>query len=577
MSDSTRYREVKFLGARILQAAELNRLQDMARGQDDAGNVNFYGQSALYREGATLNVTVTITPGTKSVALSATDGSKPMLVFCRGRWEKIKVGEISLGAPLDVTQTDIYLTWRIAKITSVEDPTLIDASSLEETANMGELILSILPMTSGGATTQAGAAVAGTDLSKNTTVASMFNFTHSGVTVILNAQDNCQPQAQANSGTSGVVKLTTSTASGVAVATDDSRMTNTRSAADGSVHDSSVRVPVTAGGTNADGTAIFNLSGDIGGVSATKVILIAATQTLEAGWNWLKTQFNNLLARYNAHETTVLGLSNTHPMPTPAQVGAAPASHVGTALGLSTSHTPIVATSSGGFQVNRDSAIVPSATDSAYGVYESSTLRAGLTHSGDVFSILANAQSVTANDGDGPRTTSGALGRIELIAKVLSEHVNKTSHKNPHGLSLGDLGGTGVTQAYVDTQDVATLNSAKAYTDTLASTGTVRTEAVGNGTYVIFRFAPNSGVSLEVGYGTGTAFHGTSIGMPAGAGWGFLPQVSPNHVFLSGHPSHGIDNCSVSALTVFLSVVDGEGHVAVGTVNWTNLIWRSGF
>jgi hypothetical protein len=53
------------------------------------------------------------------------------------------------------------------------------------------------------------------------------------------------------------------------------------------------------------------------------------------------------------------------------------------------------------------------------------------------------SQAITAYpgavDGDGAMTTT-SLGLMSAIASILVGHVNKVSHKNPHGITLADLG-----------------------------------------------------------------------------------------------------------------------------------------
>jgi hypothetical protein len=128
-------------------------------------------------------------------------------------------------------------------------------------------------------------------------------------------------------------------------------------------------------------------------------------------------------------------------MPTAAQVGAAPASHVGQVLGLSTSHPPEVDADSGGFEVLRDPGAAAAAMDPGFGILMANVLQSGLLHNGDVYGLLS--QAITAYpgavDGDGAMTTT-SLGLMSAIASILVGHVNKVSHKNPHGITLADLG-----------------------------------------------------------------------------------------------------------------------------------------
>jgi hypothetical protein len=140
--DRSRYRFVNFIGGRILQAREMDKLQDITRGVDDSNVLTAFDLDAVYREGATLNVTPVITAGTKTVTLTPTDPTKPMLVFVRGRWETLRAAEAP-AITLLIGQTQLYLNWQLRKVTSAEDAQLIDISTGEATAEMGELDLAV--------------------------------------------------------------------------------------------------------------------------------------------------------------------------------------------------------------------------------------------------------------------------------------------------------------------------------------------------------------------------------------------------------------------------------------------------
>jgi hypothetical protein len=469
--DQTRYRQLNFVGARILQARELNWLQEMDQGVAVTNNETpVSGQlQSLYRQGALFNVSI----GTSGmvVTLSATDNTKPMMVFVRDRWETFPrnnddttdgTGTYAGNHTITLSGAgtlSVYLNWELKIRTgglTGDDPTLTDSLTNEAVASGGELILHVSYQDT------SGAALSGSQLAKNIAPVPLFTFTSTGTTLSLHAIDNVFTQALASTLTSGFVSTTTNTP--VVVSTDDTRMTNGRSAADGSVHDASVRTPIAAGGTNADGTPTYNLSGDIGGINAAKLVYTAGTQLVSDFLTWIKTQFNNLLNRYNSHETAALGLINTHPIPTASQVGAAPLSHVGQVLGLSTSHPPVVNQNSGGFQVNRSSG-GGSVDDPAYGVFVTGSPIASINHDGDVYSSKAGAFTATP----GGSLASGPLSHMGLVAQVISQHVNQISHANPHGLAAADIGAA--TTGYVDTAVANVLANAENYTNTQFSTG----------------------------------------------------------------------------------------------------------
>jgi hypothetical protein len=459
--DRSRYRLVNYLGARILQARELNKQQAIDRHQDDTVSGTYspsaYELGAAFREGATLNVTAT--PTGTNVALSATDVAKPMLVFIRGKWEKLKTAEapsVALGG----AGTKVYLNWELKKITSADDAQLIDATTLEDTAEMGELILSV------SATDTSGVALSGTQFEKNTAAIELFTYTNNGAALTAVPMDNLLAQAYGTDTKGGLAKLSTGTASGVACSNDDSRLTDTRVPTNLSVTNGKVAVPVAAGGNNADGTPIYAAPGSGAGISAAKIILDATTQLLSDGWTWLKNKVLSVESDFNSHKTAALGLGNTHPMPTATEVGATAIAHQGKALNLPDTHPIAVTQNTGGFRIVRNNAVAPIPADYAFEVSDGAT-KAGMAHDGEIYSSKANVSTAPGSDGDGVLVTTGALGSMSTIAAALAEHINKIANKNPHGLTAGDIGAA--TTGYVDTADQNVLSAAIAFADLMGS------------------------------------------------------------------------------------------------------------
>lgn len=471
-----RYRQLQYDPERILQSRELNWVQEMAQGvalgATGGGGSPVSGQlQSLYRQGAMMNVTVTVSGLT--VTLSATNPSYPMLVFVRDRWETFptvndKVADhlsVTVGANavihLQSTETVIYLSWQLYTQTGGPlgtDPSLSDALTGAATANAGELQLALNTASAVGTVGPAGYYYGnvdnpgGTPLAVNTSLISALTFTNNGTTLTYIPQDNIISTALGSATTSGFVSIDPAYggSGSKVVATNDNRLgAAIISVANGLVCDATVRTPLPAGGTNSNSTPVYKLpvdgGTDIGGISAAKIILLATTQTLEAGWNWLYAAYNSLSAAFAAHYTAQLGLSNTHPIPTPAQVGAAPSSHVGQPLGTSgsaqaaISHPGVINTTTGGFQVNQSA--TGAALDPAYGVFTSGTDIASLNHDGDIYSALAAA--LTVSGVSAPATTTGNLGLISTMAKVLSQHVNQNASSgnfNPHNLTATQLG-----------------------------------------------------------------------------------------------------------------------------------------
>lgn len=588
--DRTRYRQLDFIGARILQARELNWLQEMQQGvavSDNETPVSGQLQS-MFRQGALYNVAIGVAG--LVVTLSAADGVNPMMIFVRDRWEIFpsnnddttdNTGTYSGNHTITLTGSEVkvYLNWELKIRTgglAGDDVSLTDATTNQAVASAGELILHLSDVDT------SGVSLSVSQLAKNTAPIPLLTFTNSGTALTLVPTDNVLAQAYANVTKGGLVKTTTS--SGIVVSTDDPRMTDGRPAADGSVHDASVRVPTAAGGTNSDGTPTYNLSGDIGGISAAKLVWITGTQLVSDFLGWIKAQVNNLQTAFNSHYTAALGAINTHPVPTAAQVGAAPQSHVGQALGLVTSHPPVVNQDSQGFRVNRSGG-GGSVDDPGYGIFVSGASIVALNHDGDVSSNKAAAFTATP----GGSLASGSLKHLSLIAQVLSQHVNQISHANPHGLAAGDIGAA--TTGYVDTAVAAILAASENYTNSQVPHVTLALQGVSGagigGTYLIITFSPNGGAPKSVAIGSGTATWtgagGATIPLPSG---GFtagsaITSVATAAVPYTGNPDQLIAgfSCGVSGLSITGNNTryNGSGDLrAPGTLTaaWHCVCWK---
>lgn len=203
-----------------------------------------------------------------------------------------------------------------------------------------------------------------------------------------------------------------------------------------------------------------------GGIFSDSIIYTTLKQKLTGFLDSVNTNIQNTLIALGNHIGKPLGSSETHPFPTAFQVGAAPASHVGQVLGLGTSHPAQVNSDHAGFVVLRNPLVIPVSTDYAYALTDGTTVLTGLKHTGDVWSILANAANAQGGNGTGgTAVNTGPLGLMSLIARVLAEHVNYKVHgnNNPHNLNAADIGSA--SQLYVDTQDASILAQAEAYTD----------------------------------------------------------------------------------------------------------------
>jgi hypothetical protein len=431
--NQARYRYIDWIAERILEASELDRLQQIMQGvaPDDVTRWA-WDLDAIYKEGATFNVTPSVAGTT--VTLTATNTAYPMLVFVRGRWDILQTTEAT---PVTLTtgQTNLYLNWQLVIVNNTVDPSLVDSATGEPTAEMGQLVLQVAAVDT--STTGLNTSLY---FQQNSNPIVLFTFAVASGTGVLTvvASSGVKTQALASGAQAGMVSLTTATSGGQALSSDDPSVTNPRNPNPLSVTDAAVRVPVLSGSNTLPiGTGAGQ---DPGGISTAKLVHVPTSQTGAAVIEAVRAQANATQAAFAAHAPAALG-NGVHQMPTASQVGAAPASHVGQVLGLSTSHPPQVDADSGGFQVLRDPGAYAAAMDPGFGILMANILQSGLLHNGDVYSALS--QVVTAYpgaaDGDGAMPTT-SLGLMSVLAGILVGHVNKVSHKNPHGITLADLG-----------------------------------------------------------------------------------------------------------------------------------------
>jgi hypothetical protein len=139
--NQARYRYIDWIAERILEASELDRLQQIMQGvaPDDVTRWA-WDLGAIYKEGATFNVTPTVAGTT--VTLTATNSTQPMLVFVRGRWEILQTTE-AVPVTLATGQTNLYLNWQLVIVNNTVDPSLVDSGTGEPTAEMGQLVLEV--------------------------------------------------------------------------------------------------------------------------------------------------------------------------------------------------------------------------------------------------------------------------------------------------------------------------------------------------------------------------------------------------------------------------------------------------
>src|ERR1017187_7538109 len=133
-------REINFVGGRILDAEELNHLQQI----QEAGNQN--GLGALYNDGGATNITATVNG--YNVVLSATNSASPMPVFLHGNLETVQPATLSY-SPSKISGRDSvylnYVLWRVTLSTpgTINDPALQDVLTGEPIGEIGQLELTL--------------------------------------------------------------------------------------------------------------------------------------------------------------------------------------------------------------------------------------------------------------------------------------------------------------------------------------------------------------------------------------------------------------------------------------------------
>ncbi len=467
MANSQRYRSVDYIQERVLQARELITQQGISGGialpggAPSVGSPIVYDLDQIYRPGATMNMQAGITGTT--VTLSAVDPSLPMAVFVHGRWEQLFGTDFSSVVFSGSGDKYIYLNYVLRIVTSAEDTSLVDSGG-SPTANMGEIDFVI-----GNTDTSGTSLDIALYLEKNTTPIVLFKFNIASGICTQVVLDNVNTPALGTLGISGLVSTTTGTSNGIVPGTDDSRMSDARNPLPLSVTDAAVRVPVPVSGTNAwDLSNQYNLTDDAGGISADKIIYTEKTERLSDYLAYLYAQILDAesgVISFNTRTGAVVPASGDYSY---SMVGAAPASHVGTPLGLPSSHQALVSTDTGGFSVVQDSsgpstgggADVEGSTtaNAAFGLFTNSGLLSGILHNGDLMCGLLNAlvaaphvtAPVVVPSGYVAPTLNytGALKGLHDVAQVVVDHVNQTTDCNPHGLSLNDLGGAAVTYSF---------------------------------------------------------------------------------------------------------------------------------
>ena len=333
--DQTKYREVQFVGGRILEARELQLFEDLERDVPAKGK---YELGSLFDPGATLNVQVQIAAvsGGYSITLLPVNTAKPMMVFVRGAFEAFTAPVITFSAQSAGFVNQVFLNYVVWCVTpdgaggTLTDLSLVDSVTGEQTAEMGQLQVYVGADDSGPIDNV-------TMFDRNTVPMPMFSLAwQTGGTLVLTASTRFGSQVQAGPLQAGVVKLSTGT-SQTAVAADDPSVTNARTPLDASVTTSKVKpvlpaTPATTvtftnekGTTDSSTLAAVGTGSTNGGIGSSALVYETWSTTVSAaiGLVWSKlVQAYGVLQGFN---NRITALENTVPVNL--------ASHIGKPLG----------------------------------------------------------------------------------------------------------------------------------------------------------------------------------------------------------------------------------------------------
>lgn len=518
-SNPSLYRFIDFIGGNILDASNVSLLQT------ELGRLGLQGLGQLYNQGTLLNAIFNITGS--SIVFTKANSSFHVFAFINGQFEDLgSTISISGIQPVAGSNNLLYLNWSWDIKTSADDSTFVDGVTAEPTIEAGQLSIDVSWTDTSGVPINLGTQfgkntspiiIAHFDMSGSPVVATYIN----GVAPYADGNPNQAGFVRLTDNSGLAPGNTDSRLSDQRTPLDlsvtDTKVKNLISSGFNSTSlpgwianhvysvasqivdsNGNVETVVSVAGTGTSQTPLaptwnLSLGGQTidnaganqvvwvnggtastvkydpatpsqGGVFTDHIIYSTLKEKLTDFLDTVNTSIENTLIALGNHIGKPLGSSLTHPFPTALQVGAAPASHVGQSLGLGTSHPANVNSNTGGFTVTETS---PTVSGDAVLLSDSSSARkAAITHSGDMFSVLANAANAQGGNGtNGTAVNTGTLGLMSLIALVLAEHVNYKSHgnNNPHHLNAADIGS--VDAAFVDQQVQSIVDDVTAYTD----------------------------------------------------------------------------------------------------------------
>lgn len=651
-SNPALYRYIDFIGGNILDASNVSLLQtELAR-------IGGQGLGQLYTNGALLNAVFNITGTT--IVFTAANGSFHVFGFVNGQFEDFGATVSIAGTqPTTGASNNLYLNWSLDIKTSVDDGTFIDGITGEPTIEVGQLSLQVSWTDTSGVSLNPTTQFAKNTVP---IVLAVFNMSVPA-TVTVTYINGVNPYADANPHQAGFVRLTDNSGlapGNTDSRLSDARDPLPASVFDVSVAPliqtgtNSTSLPAWSGTTAFTvGTQIVDSNGNIetvvatlgtgtsgasaptwnpslggqtvdnaganqvtwvnGGIAATPkfdpttsnqggiftdhIIYTTLKEKLTTFLDTVNTSIENTLLALANHIGKPLGTPNTHPFPTAFQVGAAPASHVGQALGLGTSHPALVNSDTSGFVVDE---VTGSVSGDAYQLNSStSTRKAAITHSGDLFSLLSNAFNAQGGNGSGgTAVNTGTLGLMSLVGAVLAEHVNYKTHgnNNPHNLDAADIGA--ITSSQVDTFLQEVIAADTAYADAVSNisirgvTHTTTSHTIandGSSTKNIYYNADGVAVTLntsftaatyvksiiltfggkfELAIGVGEVFNGDQVPLPEVTGWTYTNMIAQGSMrWITPHYDGDTFGNLVSVINPATFIARGINHSGSHTEN----------
>jgi hypothetical protein len=536
--NASNYRYIRFVGGRILQDKELNALQDSDALRDK------YGLGAIFREGATANVRVTI-DGSNVVLAKANAAYPVMLAFFNGAFEPLAEQTIALPAPKASGTDTLYLHWVLWRVTSdgkyegrdgcLADAALIDQQTSEQVAERGQLQVVL----SFDQTLSAEAVDTDRMIAKSSAAVPLFKFTWAGSVAAYTPEDDVNAHMLATPSKAGMVTVTSGT--GAAVGADDARLTDSRMPSDASVRTSKVApTEAVAGQVTSINSQEVKVGPTDGGIDADRLFWSGIKARVSDTLNYFLTKITELLSAKTNHESRITALEQAPDKEVDLSF------HVGKKLGRFAdggfSHEPIVEDDKDGFRhYSALTAVQGQVADySPYYAFathrkKDGTRLGGIRHDGDyeLANPLLASMIAAANGGQ----TLNSFYKLAIKVGTLSGGVGGGGTPVEHLNLAGDVNGDNTANTVGKIQNVPVDKYRSDHTD--AKNGDVLTYQ--NGTW---RPAAQTGAG-----GTVDELQGDVTGAPNATAVAKIAGKPVDLAALAGGQFLGFDGTSIKGMT----------------------------